>query len=401
MNLRGLTALEWWMRLALVCLGMLAVLKLGSEFYRLVFSNESNAAIDLAMRHSEIQHWINGEPVYGSLQNTTYPPASILIQWPVIGWASLQCARWIWALLSVASLSWLVLLLIRECDATSLTSRWLVALIPLSMNATGIAIGNGQMVIFILPVLIAILVLVRADARNWKTDLAIALFFLVALVKPTVSAPFFLVLFLLPGYRVVTACVAGYLMLSFVAAAFQPLDLSTLLIDWLSVAMMSNTDAAITLDYGSFHTLLQKIGLSGWNSLVSISLLFLLATWIYRVRHVDVWLIYGVTALVARTWTYHGLYDDMLIIIPTIAVYRHVRQTSAGLPLKLSSLWLLGGAIFSMLLPARLFNQWESPWPVFYSVSHIFFWICLLLYLLRAAEHYRQELLLRSAKPPE
>jgi len=72
----------------------------------------------------------------------------------------------------------------------------LIALIPLSMNATGICVGNGQLAMFILPLLIAVLSLARTAERGWRTDLSIILLFLLALVKPTFSAPFFLVLML-------------------------------------------------------------------------------------------------------------------------------------------------------------------------------------------------------------
>lgn len=393
-----MTALDFWLRIALVCLGMLAVLKLGSEYYRLVFGEGHNAAIDLALRHSEIQYWFSGESVYGSFRTATYPPASFLIQWPIAGWISLQATRWMWAALYTISLAWMVLLLIRESGATSLTGRWFIALVALSMNATGIAVGNGQLAVLILPLLILILVLMKTGKPGWRTDLAIALLFLLTLVKPTFSAPFFLVLLIvLPGYRAVIACAAGYLLLTFLATLFQPQGFTTLILDWLAVALASNTAAAVNLDYGSVHTWLTWCGLARLNSVASFSLLFLLGAWIYQVRKIDTWLIYGVTALVARIWTYHGLYDDMLIIIPIIAVYRHARQISGGSPIKASTSWLLTGAVFAMLLPARLFNAWAAPWPFLYASCHIFMWAWLLVYLLKAAATQRQGLYLQNA----
>ena len=118
------------------------------------------------------------------------------------------------------------------------------------------------------------------------------------------------------------------------------------------------------------------------------SLLFIsvLGAWMYRVRRVDLWLIFGVTALVARTWSYHGVYDDMLIIIPIIAMLRHSRELAGDGAIVRSSLLLLCGSIFVMLLPARFFYFWDYPWPLLYAVSHIFFWLLLLIYLVIAAE---------------
>ena len=64
----------WWdrrgrsvLRLAIVVMSVLAALKLGDEFYRLLFSNTYTGAIDLKMRHEEVHRWFAGRPVYTEL----------------------------------------------------------------------------------------------------------------------------------------------------------------------------------------------------------------------------------------------------------------------------------------------------------------------------------------------
>jgi hypothetical protein len=42
--------------------------------------------------------------------------------------------------------------------------------------------------------------------------------------------------------------------------------------------------------------------------------------------YVILWLLLGVTALVARFWTYHRWYDDLLILLPMIALFRIAQQ---------------------------------------------------------------------------
>ena len=106
-DLLGLNSSAFWTRSALSCLSLLAVLKLGSEFYRLVWETGSLGAIDLAQRHSESLIWFSGQTLYGVIGHAVYPPASQLILGPLVGWENFQFVRWLWALLSALSLIWL------------------------------------------------------------------------------------------------------------------------------------------------------------------------------------------------------------------------------------------------------------------------------------------------------
>ena len=388
-DLLGLNSSPFWTRSALSCLSLLAVLKLGSEFYRLIWETGSKGAIDLAQRHSESLIWFSGQTLYGVISHATYPPASQLILGPLVGWENFQFVRWLWALLSVLSLIWLVRLLIRQCDSRSLAESIFVALIPLSMNATGISVGNGQLSVLILPLLVQVVALAREGRRSWNTDFAIVVLFILALVKPTFSAPFFLILLLVsPGFGIAAVIVLGYLLLTFISSMFQEPGMFRLTANWLEHASTANNHGAVNLDYGSIHVWLAALELSHWNSIASVLLLFVLGFWIYRFRHVDLWLLFGVTAIGARLWTYHGLYDDMLIIVPIIALLRNLKAVSKGSSPSSYAQFLLMGSIFVMLVPARLFFVWPVPWPHLYAVSHLFFWLLLLLYLLSAA--YRE-----------
>jgi hypothetical protein len=77
-----------------------------------------------------------------------------------------------------------------------------------------------------------------------------------------------------------------------------------------------------------------------------------------------VWLGLGLTAIVARTWTYHYRYDDLLLVLPAIALARQVTRAASGsIPDGAAStmLFILGA---SLLLPARLIfppSQWLGP----------------------------------------
>jgi len=287
----------WWaahrtalLRLAIVILAVLAVLKLGDEFRRLLWDSGRLGAVDLKLRYQEVQAWFAGKP----LDRAGYPPASQVILWPFLGWLSLPQARWLWAITSVTALGWLSYLTIRESGASGAQERAVAALIPLSMNATGVTIGNGQLLVHLLPALVAGLILLyRGHSQGHRKLLAIVLL-LASLVKPNASVPFFWLVLFAPGKLGLALLVgAGYV-------ALTEAGLVQLLSHWSTSAADGTTRWAVTLGYGSLHGWLHALGLERWNLLASLVVLLALGGWTYRHRHDDLWLLLGVTALVAR-----------------------------------------------------------------------------------------------------
>ena len=184
-------------------LGILASLKLGGEFYRLIWDKTPKGAIDLLQRHLEIIQWFSGKEVYRVISHASYPPSSYVMLWPFIGAYQEQVARWIWALVCLFSMFWLVHILIKECQCTSITEKIFIALIPLSLNATGITVGNGQLGIVLLPLIIkSVQILSKERIKGSKLNIALVAFLLFSLIKPNFSAPFFLiVLFFFSRYK--------------------------------------------------------------------------------------------------------------------------------------------------------------------------------------------------------
>jgi len=58
----------------------------------------------------------------------------------------------------------------------------------------------------------------------------------------------------------------------------------------------------------------------------SLLLLVLLGLWIRWHRRSDPWLLFGVTAIVARLWTDHQLFDDLLILVPLVTLFRLLKM---------------------------------------------------------------------------
>ena len=139
--------------------------------------------------------WFAGLPVYED-EDAIYPPASYLMLWPLLGWLTLDQARWLWALTSMVAMIWLMILIVRESEARG-PERLFIALLVPSIYATGATIGNGQLILHLLPPLITGILLIRRKV-TWLHDLLITLCFLVALAKPAVAAPFLWILLFYP-----------------------------------------------------------------------------------------------------------------------------------------------------------------------------------------------------------
>ena len=219
----------WWtahatmvLRLACVAMALLAALKLGDEFRRLLWESGHTGAVDLKLRHQEVHDWFAGQPLYQVRPTAVYPPATYVLLWPFLGWLHLAPARWFWAVTSGATLGTLVYLTVREsCADTRLQSAF-VALMALSMNATGVSIGNGQLALHILPALLCALLLLHQGRGRWHIRLLAVGLLLFALVKPTVSAPFlWMVLFAGSGLTTMPLIALGYLGLTLFAVSFQ------------------------------------------------------------------------------------------------------------------------------------------------------------------------------------
>jgi hypothetical protein len=368
----------------MVVLSLYAVLKLGDEFRRLLFQSDWLGAIDLQILQRWTKDWAAGVPIYGPVKPALYPPATFVILWPLMGWLDFTSARWLWAATSLVVLVWMAFLIIRESGATSRRERIFVALMFLSMNAAGVTVGNGQLVLHVLPVLLTGVLLLREPPRLDR-DLIASLCIIAALAKPNITAPFlWLVLVVARRMRPVLMMVAGYVALTLVAAHFQGGDLLAMMRALLGRGVHEATRGG----YANLSFWLGNAGMQAWILPAALVAFVMLGAWIYRHRQVDVWILLGVTALVARFWTYHRVYDDVLIIFAEVALFRIATRGDAREGRTAIAGALLWVTIFSMLLP----GSWDLAGPLLYwifSGSHTIVWLADLIFLLAAAHRWR------------
>ena len=244
------TLRDWWasyctalLRLAVALMAVAALVWLGYQFWRLLWGSSPiwppspSGAIDLKIYRRLVRRWFAGEPFYSEQELATQPPASYAILWLLLGWLEVTPARWLWAATTVVMLTWLIRVIVQESDAETPLERVFVALMPLSMYATGATIGNGQHAIHVVSLLVSGLLLLQRGRDTWREDLLTAALILVALVKPSVAAPFFwLVLFVSGRLRPALLVTLGYGAHTLFSASFQEPGLWVLLRGWLARA---------------------------------------------------------------------------------------------------------------------------------------------------------------------
>ena len=367
--------------MAIAIIAAYALLKHAPGFGSLVADSDGRPnAIDLKKRHDEVQRWFSGKPVYAEVERATYPPQSYAVLWPLLGWTTLSAARWLWAITSVAALAWLAFLLVQRSGANTYRERMFVALLPLSMHATVVTLETGQLIIHVLPPLLTALIMAHRKPTGWRSASAVALLILAALVKPTISVPFLWLILFLPGtLKPFLLVLFGYIGLSLFAASFQEGNLLSLINSWLTHSAMD----PLVSDEGSphLHSLLASLGLQQWNLPASFLVLVGLGIWTYRYRREDLWLLLGVTGIVARLWSYHLIYDNLLIVFSEVALYRTVRQRQLADPTGIVAAILLTLTVLLMLPPTRLFLFW----PALFKAAEVFVWLCVLVFLISQA----------------
>ena len=297
---------------------------IAAERLAFVFPHLINGlALDLSSRHKSVSLWFGGAGLY-ERSSSTYPPASYLVLWPLLGWLPFEIASRLWALICVLSLGWMAVLCARREEISSHSARWLAAMTMLALTATSSVVWLGQLVSLLMAAILgALFLLFPPDNRaqiNWKRELLAGALLLFALVKPSVAAPFLWMVLWAPRgapmrVRVGIGVLVGYGILTLAALWFQH-DAAREVAAW---AQTVNRDGAhLSEGYANVRAWLALIGLKPLSHPVALIIFLWLGFWTYRNRHLDRLLLLSVTALVARLWTYHNLYDDLILAIPML-----------------------------------------------------------------------------------
>ena len=393
----------YWLAIATMAF---AVDRIVPELYRLVWRSDKLAAIDLKQRYREVTAWFSGQPVYNEIHTAVYPPASYGMMRPLLDYSSLMWVRWLWAFLTLILLALLVYWLVRESQAQGWLERTFIALIPLSVYATSETIGNGQLSIHGLVAVVVGFGLLYGQQWGWSRRLLVSSVLILALVKPTLTLPFFWIVIVVPKRTLlqrfgIWAMVSiGYLAIAWWAGLYQDGNLLTLHTDWLhqgisganwgstggGADLRNSTKAAV--GYGNIHDWLGALGLSRWNLPASLIMLLITGGVVFIYRTVDVWILLGICAVVARLWTYHLVYDDLLAVLPLIALFRLTKTQSHNPYYQTLSGVLFGVAWGISLMPAE-FRLMAFPFNAIFRYGQVSIWLIMMLFLLSWAQRLK------------
>lgn len=301
-------------------LAVAAVGKIRYALPRLVWDLEPYSALDLRYRFREIQEWFAGNPVYGVVDAAVYPPASHVILWPFLGWLPFGGARVVWAITTLGAALALAWLLYRNAGTDATRDRLLVAGLALASYPLQICLFVGQMGMHVVAfATVGAALLVRGPVTPWKDAVAGTLL-AAALVKPTVSLPLVMAALIVGGrVRPAAILVGVYGALTLAAAALQPADLLTLVRDWLAIASVR---VPIADGVPNLQLLLYRLDLRSWMTPASLVVLAVATPWMWTRRRADPWILLGIAGLVARFWAHSTLYDDALLLLPALALFR-------------------------------------------------------------------------------
>jgi hypothetical protein len=372
------------MRLAIVIMACVALLWLSYESFRFAWQPTQigarpihPGALDLKMLRDLSQQWFRGEPIYRSFRNSTYPPASYALLWPLVGWSGIGKTLLVWAFTAAACLAVLVRTSVRASGADSRLERTVVALVPLAMYATGATIGNGQITIHVMSLMAAALVCLRPEGWRAARALLGALLFVGALVKPVLSAPFFWIVLFVPGTVWPAALVLiGYAAVTFFSASFQSDGIVSLFSGWLTRGAAMGAGAGES----NLHIWMSQLGFEHGMLPASLVVLGILGVWVRRHRQGDLWILMGVSAIATRFWAYHRWYDDLLLLFPLVALFRIAKTSRRG-----ESRGTWAGVLFALTLgstlaPGGLYVLPDS-WRQSYLIGQAVIWTSVLVFL--------------------
>lgn len=137
----------------------------------------------------------------------------------------------------------------------------------------------------------------------------------------------------------------------------------------------------------NLHALLTDVGLEKWIALGSGIVFAALGVWTFYYRHADRWVLIAVAALIARMWTYHRVYDDMLLLLPEVALFRIAKQSLSARQSVIAGT-LLGLTAIAMLCPGWLLEEpRQRAW--IWNSTDVMLWLLLLAYLMSYARFHR------------
>lgn len=329
---------------------ILSLAYLSKGFYNLVF-DEKNAK-DLFQRWQEQQYIYQGDypydvgklikvdPKIGAIRSGGYPPWAFFTGFLFVPPISWNLTRVYFGLLNFVSLVVLALFAFHLGKPYGRSKAWFSMAASLAISSHTTSLNNGQYGIIINAFLI---LMYWSLYKNW--NLLAGLAFGVAMIKPNISA---LYIFVLLIRRRIKALISFSIYLTIATLAICYLTkLSPL---YLMEGMFRYSSYFAGRGF-SLINILMKFGLDARAATFIAPLLGLMVITIisYLCRNYSLLTLFAIASCVGRVWTYHRVYDNMMLIFLVFALLNLTFQNPKKLNIVVLSLLLI-----TLWLPSRV-----------------------------------------------
>ena len=336
-------------------LALLAVVYLGRGFSFLL--SGPNLPVDLALRWWESKRLlVDGLNIYEQSKDAIYPPSTLVFFFPVLAAIPYASADAVWAVVHLGSLGVLFWFAYSTVRPFSLNLALFTGAAVLAAQANGQQLGVGQITTIIMA-----LVVLTLKIREWMPNSLVGSFLAsvtlaVAMGKVSISLPLCMVLFAIPGFRVITvmAAVINLVVSQIVAATIGENVIS------VALQILENTNTVRGLGSLDIHALGVAIGAPPEiGSVLSLLLLIGLGMVAWKFRRANLMFLLALASIVGRFWTYHNHYDNtMLLFLPisaALALSSIHKSDSDKTPgrVTVATLWL-AMIVLSLVFPARV-----------------------------------------------
>ncbi|MFT5393804.1 MAG: hypothetical protein ACI8PT_004008 [Gammaproteobacteria bacterium] len=385
--------------LLLAALCLLAAAYLAKGFHNLTVGDHVGDAVDLKLRWIEQRYFARGINPYDvwianagekldasvvdkwktdrpsetvgdiGFQDPAHPPWSFVTSW-VFFWPDWPAARFYYAGLCALAITFVAWWVYGVISPYGNFSAWLTMATVLAIGGGSLTLQVGQYGWLVLALLCAVLWL---DGKGRAVQAGIALAFAVS--KPTMGAPFLLSAFVM--YRWATLMVGGSILL--IASLLCWYWISTNPIDLLRQALVIGgvigKDGSVGLT-----TLIIDLGvdqqyatLLGMATMLGVGIIGL-----FYSRRGSLLISFAIAGVIARTWTYHKSYDDLLIVFLLVATAKLAASTQSRLN------WCVFSALaLTLVLPSRFAAMVEV------QVVQLTVWLAAAIFLIWASESVR------------
>ena len=287
----------------------------GENPYDVLFANSARARSVEPPEQTSVGRFATVDPGLGLPDGVDYPPWAFTTEALFVWLPSRQSQEFFYSVLMCVGLAIVFVWVYHQLKNESPLAAYAVGMAALAAASwvTSIVVGNFPPVL--LPLLIACHTLL-----NSRKDVAAGLVLGVAMLKPTVAGPFFLVLLVKRRWAAAAVCAAWVCATSAVTWALTHTDPLHMLVQMFVASKLWIGDGFGPAQY------LMSAGVPPFSATATTAVAFLLlglyCLWLLRDR--SMLALFSIAAITSRFWSYHMYYDDAFMLFALVFLAREI-----------------------------------------------------------------------------